>query len=351
MSFFNKKAVHILTGLLLLVLATAPGCRTTLTESSSTASTAAIATTSLRFADGVKAVRINTHNHSASNPSFPSSVTLPASTPIPTPFPGADGTETYLPGISADHFYEMNGTTGLSSKPDWLLDFQLGVTATSATGECAAFGGGSTPLDPANYYRVAEKACATGDCAGNACMGTGSGNDKVFFRIVLDRDTTKIGSAENLLIQVEYQASALHLNSDANGLSDVEDSLDQLWKIHWSDSLASSATPKTFGVFVPMNYSACLSSGNGTTDAPGYCPKGTPNSYRGSPVKVRQFMIPLAAYPDMKVIQFTRMKGRVDQTTGGGATSDGSAYIDAFCDNDEPLCLGVVIRSVSIMRI
>jgi hypothetical protein len=346
MSFFNKFAAYILTGL--LVIASAPGCRTTLTESStsSSSSVATASSSSIRFADGVKAVRINTLINSTSG-SFDSPNAVPSSsTTIPSTFPGYTGTATYLPGVSAVRFFELNGTNLIATKPSWLLDFQLGITSTS-TGptSCATFGGGGN-LDVTNYYRVAEKAC-NNNCNSGSCQGSGTGTDPVFFRIVLDRDTTKIGSGENLLIQVEYQASGLHLNSDANGLPDVEDSLDQLWKIYWSDSLASTA-PNKFGLFIPPNYSACLSTGNGITSAPGSCPNGNANAYRGSPIKVRQFMIPLSAYPDMKVIQFSRVKGRIEQS---GGTVPGANYVNAFCKDDEPLCLGVVIRSVSLMRI
>jgi hypothetical protein len=94
-------------------------------------------------------------------------------------------------------------------------------------------------------------------------------------------------------------------------------------------------------VFVPPNYAACESSGTGNATASSVCLHGS-NTYRGSPVKVRQFVIPISAYPTMKVIQFSRVKGRIQSDV---------PYVSSFCAVDEPLCLGVVIRSVSIMRI
>lgn len=296
-------------------------------------------TSSVRFASGTKGVKIVTHDTTGGSFAIPTAT--PTVTPIPLTYPGGDGTSTYLPGISPATYYDLDGTTGIT-KPSWLLDFQLGISATNASGECAGFGTGANDLDPINQYRVSEFDCDSTSCNGGSCNGTGSGSDPVFMRIVLDRDTSKIGSAENLMVQVEYQASGLHLNSDGTGVT-AEDNLDQLWKVHWNSSLAASATPKDFAVFIPPNYSACLASGTSNTGAPGSCPNGTPNTYRGSPIKVRQFIIPLSAYPDLKVLQFTRVKSRI---TAAGMDN----YVAAFCDSNEPLCLGVVIRSVTITR-
>ena len=312
---------------------TLSACNTQVTETTTSSSTSKSTSTSLRFADGTKAVRINTQKGTSSVASFDNPTMVPTSTIIPTTFPGADGTLTYLPGVSAARYFELDGVTGLVSKPDWLLDFQLGITTFGGSSGCAGFGNGAT-LEPSNFFRTDERSCAL------VANGTGSGTDEVFFRILLDRTETLIGTGENLLVQVEYQSSGLRLNTDGTS-TDVEDNLDQLWKIFWSDSLASTAIPKTFGVFVPPNYAACESSGTGIATASSVCKNGI-NSYRGSPVKVRQFVIPISAYPSMKVIQFSRVKGRIQSDV---------PYVSSFCAFDEPLCLGVVIRSVSIMRI
>ncbi len=313
---------------------TLSACNTQVTETTTSSSTSKSTSSSLRFADGTKAVRINTQNGASSVASFDTPTMVPTSTVIPTTFPGANGTLTYLPGVSAARYFELDGVTGLVSKPDWLLDFQLGITTFGGSSGCAGFGNAHTLLEPSNFYRTDEFNCAS------VANGNGSGTDQVFFRILLDRTETLIGTGENLLVQVEYQASGLRLNTDGAG-TDVEENLDQLWKIFWSDSLANTATPKTFGVFVPPNYAACESSGTGNVPAGSVCLHGS-NNYRGSPVKVRQFVIPISAYPTMKVIQFSRVKGRINSP---------SSYVSSFCAVDEPLCLGVVIRSVSIMRI
>ncbi len=309
----------------------------TITADSSTSSTAS---SSVRFAGGAKGVKIITSDSNGGSFGVPS--TTPSPTPIPTTYPGADGTSTYLPGLSPSAYYDLDGITGIT-KPSWLLDFQMGISSAAASSACATFGGGGA-LDPLGFYRVSESNCTV------AHDGLGGGTDRVNFRIILNRDTAYIGSAENLLIQVEYQASGLHLNSDGSA-TDAEDNLDQLWKIYWNSTLAATiaSPPKSFGVFIPPNYSACLASGTGgatgSPAAPGLCPHGgAANNYRGSPIKVRQFMIPLSAYPDMKVIQFSRVKSRITNATPA------DAYVGDFCSSDEPLCLGVVIRSVTITR-
>jgi hypothetical protein len=57
---------------------------------------------------------------------------------------------------------------------------------------------------------------------------------------------------------------------------------------------------------------------------------------------VKQVIVPLSAYPSMSVVQLTRVKGRITQAGN---------YVSTFCtSNNSPLCLGVVIRSITLMR-
>jgi hypothetical protein len=303
----------------------------TVTDSVQTTNANVDSASTYRFASGIKAVKVITSTNTGGSYSTPSAI--PSLTPIPSPYPGYDGgTAQYLPGVSPDTYYDLDGTTTLL-KPSWLRDFQLGITATSASSSCATFGG-SGSSDSNGYYRVSERNC------GSVANGVGdSGSDPVFFRIVLDRDFKKIGSAENLLVQVEYQASGLRPNTDLGGTSftNPEDGLDQLWKIFTNTTLALGSSGRPFTLFVPPNYAFCQSGGSGT--GPGSCTGNT----TGAPVTVRQFLIPLSTNPDLSVIQFSRLKGRINATGAG-------AYVSSFCGNDSPLCLGVVIRSVTLMR-
>jgi hypothetical protein len=304
--------------------------------SESDPNSAITASNAAQFAGGVRGVKILLNTNTTTG-SFTAPTVLPSFTPIPATYPGADTVTQYLPGVSPTQYFALDGVTVIP-KPSWLIDFQLGLTTTTATNACATFGSSANTFDIANTYRVSEANC------GAVSNGTGSSVDPVFTRMVIDRDPSQIGVAENLMVQVDYQASALHLNSDGTS-TNVEDNLDQLWKIFWNTTLNPTNAATPFSLFVPPNYAACSASGSGVTDAPGICaPTGT---YRGAPIKTRQFIIPLSAYPNMNVLQFSRVKGRVNQ-------SGGPAYLTAFCNgaaaSDSPLCLGVVIYAITLMR-
>ncbi len=287
------------------------------------------------FAEGVRGVKVITAIPPVLG-SFESPNSVPVNTLIPSDYPGADGSSTYLPGISATTYFSPDSGTGIS-RPDWIRDVQLGITSISGnSGSCATFGGTGN-YDVEKYYRISERNCA-GVNAGNP----GGTQDQAFIRIILNRDTEVFGSRENLLVQVEYQATGLRFNLDATGAATAnpEQNLDQLWKVFWYSSLQTSTIPSPFSVFVPPVYAAQ----NGTGGA-GTCTGTCPGSPQGAPVTVKQVLLPLSAYPDQAVIQFSRIRGRIDDTNG-------DTYIDSFvCGNDSPLCLGLVIRSITIMRI
>ncbi len=318
--------------LLLIFIFATSACQPQVSETSQAVSTASTSASTQRFADGVKAVRINTRiDPLASSPPI-ASFAIPTSTPflttIPSNFPGA-GVGNYRAGISPTVYFDLNGTTQIS-KPDWLLDFQLGITGTGNTG-CAVFGGAGQ-LDSQHNFRTSEEDC------GASFDGVGNSNDKVFMRIILDRTATKIGSAENLVVQIEYQASGIHFNSWGSGTT-VDSQQDQVWKVFWDSTLAYSGTTpsKILGLFVPPNYAACEATGDGSSGVG--CSPGT---HRGSAVQVKQIVIPLSAYPTLSVVQISRI---ISHSSGAEA-----AAVSAFCTADSPLCLGVVIHSVSLFR-
>ena len=293
-----------------------------------------------RFASGLKAVKIITST-TTNVGSFAVPTAVPAATPVPAPFPGNDGTALYQPGVQAVNFYDLDGVTSIT-KPSWLYDFQLGITdAPGTTGACATFGGAGSQ-DVAEYYRVSEKDCPNTSIAN----GVGSSMDPIFMRVVLNRDYTEIGSAENLLMQIEYQANGLRLNSDGPSSSTfAEDNLDQLWKIFTNSTLSFATNGNPFSVFVPPNYASCQAGGTGVGPNTGIAATDCAGNQKGAPITVKQIIIPLSASPTTSVIQLSRMKSRQSAT----APYD---YISSFCPNsDSPLCLGVVIRSVTLMRI
>ena len=328
---------------ILFLMAVTSACKVTST-SQSTSTPGLNSTAAATFAGGTKVVKIITSNSTTTTPvgSFSTFIsgtnTAPiAPTPVPAGFPGSDGVSNYIPGVAATQFYDSDGVTVIT-KPTWLDDVQLGMTGNSPSGECATFGG-SGQYDSSGFFRVSEANCAN---PSKPSSGTGGNFDPVFIRIVLNRDASVLGTGENLLVQIEYQASAIRLNSDGSS-TNPEDNLDQLWKVFWNTSLAATSMPKPFSVFIPPNYASCLPGGSGTTGAPGACPAATTNPYTGAPVTVKQIMIPLSAYPTLSVIQISRIKGRVNS---------GSNYVANFCASaDSPLCLGLVVKSITITRI
>ena len=333
----------------ILFLAVACESPTSVKESIATVPISNQAPVTSLFVGGTKAVKINTHDLLGG--SFVSPAMLPGIVAVPANFPGSASNAVYLPGISATSFFDVDGITSIP-KPSWLLDLQLGITALPGSSTCATFGGAG--IEDANgYFRTSEI-----DCVASTNSGTGSNlNDRAFIRVILDRGATSFGTAENLMMQIEYQASGIRLNSDGVNLL-PENNLDQLWKIFWNTTLAGSQAPNVFSVFVPPNYGACLNSGSGATSAPGNCLNG----YTGAPITTKQIIIPLSAYPKLSVLQISRMKGRINNTDvfPGTAPSPGPVnYVVPFfasspssnCQADSPLCLGVVIRSILLMRI
>jgi hypothetical protein len=296
-----------------------------------------------QFASGTKAVKVVLSDATWGSFSVPAAVPTP--TVIPSPYPGYDGTTQYTPGIAASTFYDVDGSTVIA-KPSWLQAVEVGVTTVSTGVSCAKFGDSGGSLDVNDYYRVDERSC--GSVATGSGVTGATGADPVFVRVILNRNTSVLGSAENLMLLVEYQASGIRFNSDGIS-SDPENNLDQLWKVFWNSTLGSGTVAKTFSVFVPPNYSSCVPSGTGIGDVgSSSCDDST---YRGSPVQVRQISIPISAYPTMNVIQLSRVKGRVNNTSViFPPTTTGADYVDTFCDVNQPLCLGVVIRSLTLMR-
>ena len=311
--------------------------------------TATTSSTSARFAGGSKAFKIITSNAGGTG-SFSSFISggtvIPTTISVPIGYPGYAVGATYLPGVSANQYFDVDGTTVIS-KPSWLYDVQLGVTTNNPASACATFGGGST-YDISNFYRVSEANC------GAAANGTGGNTDPVFMRVVLNRDTSVLGSGENLLIQVEYQASGIRLNSDGVSLN-PENNVDQLWKVFWKNSLASTSLAKIFSVFIPPNYGACASGGTYTAGAPGSC-TGT---YSGAPTTIKQIIVPISAYSSLGVIEISRVTGRIKNTSffDPPGNTQPVNYVNAYlggtaaCLNDSPLCLGLVVRSIMMMRI
>ena len=277
------------------------------------------------FASGVKAVRVNLSNDSLTG-SFQSPGTGPVPVTIPDGYPGAGSGAQYLPGVAAYRYFDPSGLS-VTQKPSWIQNIEIGVPTTATSHICAGFGTGGT-LDPMGFYRTSEA-----DCLGASppiLNGTGGTQDSAFIRIILNRDNAYLGTQENLLLQVEYQATGANFNSlDTTAGTDPEAGLDQLWKIFLSDNLKYTSPRSPFSVFVPPNYACTSASCSGTSGA---------SVDRGSPITVKQILVPLSSLSSRNVIQFSRVKGRINSL-------DSTPWI-----SDAPLSVGVVFRSLTLIR-
>jgi len=307
----------------------------------------AVAPDTKPYAVGVRGVKIITSDDSVTG-SFATPVSVPVPTTIPQGFPGYDGASVYRAGVSALHYFDPGSANGtlLPSKPDWIRDVQLGITdwPDSGSATCATFGrsGATRPYDVDRFYRISERDCGGVNSSGTVPGGT---QDTAFIRIILNRDPVYLGSRENILLQIEYQATGLRFNPDPTVAGSTnyspEDNVDQLWKVFWFSSLSQTTLPAPFSIFVP----------------PVYASQAAQLSRYGAPVTTKQIMIPISAYPNQSVIQISRVRGRSDD--GFGSSNAGIGYIDTACDDatvtppisNSPLCLGLVIRSLTILRL
>jgi hypothetical protein len=290
------------------------------------------------FASGTRGVKLILSDLNGG--SFYANPPLAIPNPAPIPVGPGSGSSVYSPGISARNYFKVDGTTPVA-KPEWIHDVQLGVTDLPQTwlnnsnaSPCASFGrydSSSRPFDSVGFYRVSERDC-------NGYQGADN-SSKVFIRVILNRDTAYLGTLENLMLQVEYQATGLRANSDGTD-PDPEKNLDQLWKVFWGESLSPTLSFTPFSIMIPPNYADWCRNGFGPLSG-STCSQ--PNSSRVAPAVVRQVLIPLSSNPDPFVIQLQRIRGR--------SNSDMS-YVQSFCpSSNSPLCLGVVFRSLTILRI
>jgi|GEM_PF-1902615 len=298
----------------------------------------ALSTAGKEFASGTKGFKvILSDGVGGSFSPLVSPAVVPVTTSIPVGYPGY-GTGSYVPGVSpmATGYFDLDGTT-LIPKPSWISDVQVGVTHLAGAGSACATFGRTGAFDEPNFYRVSERDCASYASSTNA--------SQVFIRIILNRDTAFLGTQENLMLQVEYQARGLRANSDGTNssggtITNPELALDQLWKVFWGQTLLSGVSSSPFSIFIPPNHAHWCKSGSGSApDASCDAPAGN----QRAPIVTRQILIPIASSPKQTVIQLQRV--------GGRGSSDPN-YVSGFgCPQDSPHCLGVVFRSLTVLRI
>lgn len=268
-------------------------------------------------------------------------------------------------GHKATAFFDASGTTSIS-KPGWLKDVyvSIGGSPGSAAGAC----GGFTPVatssscnlvpspyapppatgtsfscdGPDSVYRVSEKGCLGSGLS--APVTPGSKDDSVAIKIQLNRDSSVLGETENLLVVIEYQASGL-MGAPSNPAACVDasgepkysdkDCVDQAYGlfIRQLDTVSPPDTPARLQLVTPPQ------------------PGIVTATQAGGSVQTRQVIVPLSSIDSTKtVIQLSRIFGLGKDSAGTsyGATRDFSTRCSA---TDSPLCLGMIIHSITIYRI
>ncbi len=272
------------------------------------------------FAGGVKAVKIIFGTGASASFDAVSGIPTNDLSAVPPGYPGYDAVTLpqYRAGYSSTRFFSADSVSTEITKPNWIKDFQISLSPTTTT-PCTQLTSG--------YYEVTEPNCATT----GSMSGTGSSSDEAFFRLILDRNSAKIGLRENLNIQFDYSVAGLRnyaYVSPGQAITTPDDALDQVWKSFWSPGLASSTVASPLGYFVPPILSACAT---GSADCS--------IARRG-----KSIFVPLAALPTAKVLQFSRTGGR--STAGFISECDSSTPAKTGSD-----CVGIKIYSITLMRL
>lgn len=296
------------------------------------------------------------------------------------PYSGNGTQNTASGGYAAVRFFD--GANHVITRPSWLTSFRIGITGntTSTSTNCARFhklADANRPkcqywlntadiLDPtktwdhefscqpqADYFQVSEWDCVNSVSVPN---GAGRPDDKVYLRATFSENTDYMTDSENILVTVEYEAaglrtaeSALDGSCDTGTIFDPSKCSGPSWQAFVSTTaklntlpvgVASAGTP--LGILTPPAFNYGLA-------------KSRLDSYG---LVKKQFIIPIAAMRNtsqsISVFQLSRMASQYK------AVGAGSDLFDAICGNvkdvgttpygNSPLCVGVVFRSITFMR-
>jgi len=318
----------------------------------------------LTVAPGAKAVRIIFKNEDPGGSFFISSSDMSkGSTGLPA-------VRLFNPDNSllADRRNDINNPVEDDNWPAWFKSFEVTVTGTTSTpnvlSECARFAtategvtidcdfadGTATACSstncphacgaPQNVYRVSERDCSynatNGTSTDTDANGTGGPNDPVQFRVTIERGKDVLESQENLMVVLEYAASSY--NGGPQQPTDCFDS--STGKFTLTNPLCTDFTWQTFlkGSASDLVPSFLLLA------PPFYGSVDTTRDTGGSGIATRQFIIPLASYPDAEVLQVSRMSG-IQSTTPN------KTMIQNDCPSNSALCVGMVFYSITFFRI
>jgi hypothetical protein len=350
----HSKSIIISTWLTAFATFLLGGCVGTNDAGSSTESSSSSSSASVTVAGGTKAAKIFFKTGypagSFDSPSSGGTVATPGSGLQAVRIFNADGS-----------LLAANGPTD-SAWPKWISSVEIGISGSNNTSapnaDCARFAAvGEDASAKCNFKGLANPsasdltACGAGtglfrvseyDCAKAAtATGTGGPSDGVYIRATFNRDTTYLGSGENVMAVLEYAASTLNQAPAApttcfsGGVFDSTASgcADQTWKIFLKSSASETVQP--FFMLVPPSF-AWVRTTNGTG---------------GSGAAAKQIILPLAGNADLSVMQISRIKALSDDVTSSGnfskiCTSNGAGLTPA----NSALCLGMVFYSLTFYR-
>lgn len=266
-------------------------------------------------------------------------------------------------GLQAQRVFNPDGSllasgTASSTWPAWLSSFEIGISGTSNSSakdpNCAKFassteatdlscdfgnGSGTSPCGaPPSQFRVSEVDCSLGSPA--ASNGNGGPSDGVYLRAKFNR--SQLGSSENILVVMEYSASALNpapsnpTTCFQGGAFTPEACSDFVWKAYLKHS--SSELVQPYLLLVPPTFASVLVTVAPTPLA------GAQGS--GTGIAAKQFFLPLAADSNLTELQITRRQSNFPSPTN----------LKAFCTptgtipGNSPLCAGMVFYSLTFYR-
>jgi hypothetical protein len=304
-------------------------------------------------AGGEKAVRIELRAINGTSGSFPS---------VPGGYAGTTGPSGWI----ATQLLRPDGTVLANSPasgswPAWLSSFDISLSgpsnSNSTNGDCARFAAAGedtsalcdfkkagTPTVPCGasggYYRISEYDCHLGS------QGTPSGkiDDGVQLRAVFNRSAGALGANENILVVIEYSASALNppvanpSQCFSGGVFAPEACTDIIWKAFLKTS-PGQANAAPFLLFIPPAL-AYVEPSIGL------------NGSGGGGVSTKQFVLPLASNAALNTLQISRMVSTsTGMQTGAGTPFQKTCHPGGSGAANSANCAGAVFYSITFFRI
>lgn len=283
-----------------------------------------------------------------------------------TPGSGHQATSVFNPDGS---LLSSSNTKDNAAWPKWVKSLEIGISGATntaaANANCARFAGATESTQKCCFrftnscdateqfncgtqsglFRVSEKDCMSSTIND----GTGGPNDGVYIRIVLDRSTTYLGASENIMAVVEYAAASLRpapqdptkcfVNGKFTptnvGCSDFS------WQLFLKHSTTEVVQP--FMTMIPPTPFALKTNASNVSGA-ALIANSTVNA---GGVASKQFVLPISRDSGLNTIQFSRITAMPTTTV---IDKDGYTFANYCSVSNSPLCVGLVIYSITLYR-